>query len=336
MTIWRKIPVCVGLAMALGTFGAAEATAQRIIVANDTGPSSLKGRTWDKFKEFAAEEIGDKVPVEVTHSGALYDQKQVVGALQLGAIQFTSPTVGVYSGTFPKLSVLVLPYLLPSPEAIREAVEDPEIGGVLFEEMRQKGVEPLAIWLNGPRDIGTTAAKPILEPGDVKGVKVRVPPGANYVEAFKVLGANVTTLSWSEVPAALRQGVIDAVEPVPNAWLSSRLHETAKQITRIGYIWDFYIVATNKAWWDGLPADTRDGLKRAMDRATAWNWENTNQANDAAYETMAKEGATIHELTPEQRRAWAEAVKPVWSQLGDKLVGAKVMQKLARIGDKHR
>lgn len=181
-----------------------------------------------------------------------------------------------------------------------------------------------------------TAAKPILMPADIKGVKIRVPGGANYVETFKLLGANVISMAWGEVPTALRQGVIDAVEPTPNAWLSSRLFETAKQVSKVGYIWDFYIVSTNKAWWDGLPSDQRAGLRKALDKATAWNWENANKANEDAYVKMAAQGATINDLTPAQRKAWADAVKPLWNGLGTKLVGQDTMDRLATIGDKHR
>jgi C4-dicarboxylate-binding protein DctP len=307
----------------------------KIVAVSDTGPTSIKGQTWKLFEKLAREKSGGKANVEISFGAALYAQKDLVQALQLGAVQFISPVVGVYTGTFPKLTALVLPYLLPSPEAIRATMDDPEIGGVLLDDMRKKGIEPLAIWLNGPRDIGTTSQKPIILPSDIKGVTIRVPPGRNYVDTFKLLGANVTTMNWSEVPTALRQGVIDAVEPVPNAWVSSHLYESAKQITRTGYIWDFYIVATNKSWWDKLDAKTRDDLKAALHEATAWNWKNTNEENAKAYETMKAAGVTIHSLTPEQKEAWAKAVQPLWKSLGNELVGEKTMARLVQIGRTH-
>lgn len=308
----------------------------KAVVVNELAPDTIKGKSWRLFKEIVDKQLPGKLNVEISYNDALYDQKNMVQALQLGAIQFISPVAGVYSSTFPKLTVLVLPYLLPSPEAIREAMDDPEVGGVLFDEMRKKGIEPLGVWLNGPRDVGTTAQKPILVPADMKGVTIRVPPGRNYVDTFKLLGANVTTMSWSEVPNALRTGVVDAVEPVPNAWISAHLYESAKQITRTGYIWDFYIVSTNKAWWDKLDPSVRDTLKKAIDQTTKWNWENTNAENERAFDVMKKAGATIHDLTPEQRAAWVNAVKPLWASLGNSLVGEKVMGRLVEIGNKYR
>jgi hypothetical protein len=67
------------------------------------------------------------------------------------------------------------------------------------------------------------------------------------------------------VPTALSQGVIDAVEPVANAWLASKLYEIANHVTRIGYVLDFYIVCTNKVWWDRMPAATRDAARSVGD-----------------------------------------------------------------------
>lgn len=337
--MFQSVHAVVGaatLALAIVASSPAQAAPIKIIVANDTEVSTVKGRSWEQFKQHAAKELGDKVRIDVTHGEALFNQKSLVQALQLGSVQFISPVVGIYSAAFPKVTVLVLPYLLPSPDAIKEAMDDAKVGAPLMNDMRKANVEPLAAWLNGPRDIGTTAARPIMLPTDMRGVKIRVPPGANYVETFKALGANVTTMAWGEVPTALRQGVIDAVEPTPNAWLAAHLYETAKQITRTEYIWDFYIVAVNKSWWDKLPADVRAGLKRAIDRTTVWNWENTEVANREAYEKMKAAGATIHDLTAEQRRAWAAAVKPVWSSIGDRLVGKEVMTRVIAIGDKHR
>lgn len=325
------------LAIGLVVQAGAPAQAQtKAVVNNDTGPTSLKGQTWEQFRTLVGEKLGDKVDLEVLHGEALYNQMTMIDALQLNAIQFISPVVGVYSSTFPKMTALVLPYLLPSPEAIREAMEHPELGGVLLDDLRELDIEPIAIWLNGPRDIGTTADEPILWPDDVKGVRIRVPPGRNYVDTFEILGANPTTMAWGEVPTALRQGVIDAVEPVPNAWLSSGLYEIARQYSRTGYIWDFYIVATNKSWWEGLDPEIRDAMDEAMDEATKWNWDNTETTNQKALDTMAEKGTTIHDLSDEQRQAWADAVRPLWDTLGVELVGEEIMERLIEIGDKHR
>jgi C4-dicarboxylate-binding protein DctP len=319
-------------ALAAAAAGPARAQAPtRIVISNDTQPTSLKGQTWEMFKREVEAELGDRVQVQLHQSGTLYDQRGQVQALQLGAIQFISPVAGIYAATAPKLAVLGLPYLLPTPRALQAVIDDQELAGVLFGELRAKAMEPVAFWLNGPRDVGRRGT-PILRPEDMRGVKIRVPPGANYVEAFRQVGANVVTMDWGEVPTAMAQGVIDAVEPVANAWLASKLYEVANHITRTGYVLDFYIVSTNKAWWDRLPGGTRDAIRRSLQKTTEWNWTNTERINEEAYRRIASLGATVHTLTPAQLAEWREAMRPTWARLGNPLVGEAAMARLARIG----
>jgi C4-dicarboxylate-binding protein DctP len=311
---------------------AVQAQQLRIIANNDIEENSIKGRAFNLFAQLVEERLGDRAQVTVHHGGTLYKQDDQISALQLQALHVIAPTVGVYTGDFPKLNVLVLPYLLRSPEAIQAALDDPDIGQDLLAEMANANLQPLAAWLNGPRAVGTRG-KPILTLEDLRGQRIRVPPGDNYVKTFEALGANVSTIAWGEVPTALQQGIIDAVEPVPHAWVSSGMYELADQITLTDHIWDFYIVSTNKTWWDRLPADVRAELSDIIEEVTLANWSETIAENQAALEHMANNGATIHELSPEEMERWREAVHPVWENLGVPLVGEEVMQRLEDIGN---
>jgi C4-dicarboxylate-binding protein DctP len=170
----------------------------------------------------------------------------------------------------------------------------------------------------------------------MKGLKIRVQPVPADVKTWQTLGANVVSMSWSEVPTALQQGVIDAVEPTPNALVGAALHEMIDQVTLIDYQYSFYIVATNKTWWNGLPADVRSGIQAAMKEATAWNWANTTKENNEAYDKVRKLNKPIHKLSAEERAKWAAAVRPVWKQFGEDLVGAKVLAELEKVGKAHQ
>lgn len=318
-------------ALLLCTAGLASAQID-MVLNNDIEANTVKGRAFEMFADLVEERLGDRVDVEVHHGGTLYSQTDQISAVQLQAIHLISPTVGVYTGNFPKLNALVLPYLLRSPEAIQAAMDDPQIGGELLADMEARDVQPLAAWLNGPRDVGTSG-EPILTLEDLEGVRVRVPPGDNYVRAFEALGANVTTIAWGEVPTALQQGIIDAVEPTPNAWVSSGMYELADQITLSEHIWDFYIVSTSKSWWDGLPEDVRSEMTDIMAEVTEANWAAANQANQEALEFMQEQGVEVHDLSDEERQRWIDAVRPVWDELGVSLVGEEVMNRLIEIGN---
>lgn len=302
-----------------------------VVMSNDNNGVGVKGQTFDLL----AKEISKRLPdadVEVHHSGALFDQKTQIQGLQLGSAHIISPTSGIYTPVAPGVAALTLPFLLSSPEQVVAAMKDETVRAAFVPDLEAKNIVPIAVWMNGPRELAYRGSTKILTPSDMAGVKIRVQSVPSDIAAMKAAGANVIAMSWSEVPTALGQGVIDAVEPTPNALAGAGLIELTDQLTKFGYQYSFYIVGANKMWWDGLSDTERAAIQEALDVATAWNFENAAKENAAAYEAVTAAGHTVHELTPEQRAAWVEAMKPVWTEFGDDVVGADVMTRLKEIG----
>lgn len=327
---FRNLASAVALATAVIASGPAFAQT-KIIISNDNNALGVKGRTFEVLKKEIEKRLGDKIAVELHHSGALFDQKTQIQGLQLGSVHLIAPTQGIYAPLAPKINALSLPFLLSTPEAVEKAMQDPLVRKVILSDLEKKNVTPVAIWINGPRDF-SSRDKALLTPADMKGVKIRVQSVPVDIKTMQSFGANVISMSWSEVPTALQQGVIDAVEPTPNALVGAGLHELIDHVVRVEYQYSFYIVGTNKQWWEGLPADVRTGLQAALKAATIWNWENTAKENAAAYEKVTKLGKKVQKLTPEQRKQWVSAVGPVWKEFGESSVGADVMARLREIG----
>lgn len=323
-------------ALALLSAPTAALAKTKVILSNDTQALSLKGKTFELLKKEIEKKLGDKVAVELHQSGSLFDQKTQIQGLQLGAAHMIAPTVGIYSSITPKVNALLLPFMLPNEKAVDAAMKDPVVRSAFLPDLEKKNVLPVAIWVNGPRNIGYKRKEPILTPDGMKGLKIRVQSAPVYVDTMKAFGANVIAMSWSEAPTALQQGVIDAVEPTPNAWVASKIYELVDNITVTDYCYDFYVVGTNKQWWENLPKDVALGMEAALDAANKWNWENGKKINEESNTQIKAAGVDIHTLTPEQKALWVKAVQPVWKSLGDDLVGAQVMARLKEISAKYK
>ncbi len=331
-----KLLVAAAFAAAFAVVSVAPASAQiKIVMSNDNNALGVKGQTFEVLKKELESRLGNKAQIELHHSGTLFDQKTQIQGLQLGSVQIIAPTQGIYASLSPKINALSLPFLLSSPQAVEAAMNDPIVRANIVSELEKKNITPIAIWINGPRDFSYRGSKPILVPADMAGVKMRVQAVPVDIKTMQAFGANAVAMSWSEVPTAMQQGVIDAVEPTPNALVGAGLHEMVTQTTKVGYQYSFYIVGTNKQWWDGLPADIRSGIQEAMNAATRWNWENTEKDNDKAYAKMTALGKKLYDLTPEQRALWVKASAPIWKEFGENLVGPEVMKRLAEIGKKN-
>jgi len=315
--------------------GGAAGAATDIIISNDTQQKSLKGQTFDVLKNEIEKRLGKKVVVKLYQSGTLFDQKTQIQGLQLGSAHIIAPTAGIYSPVAPKIGVLLLPFLLSSPEAIDAALKDEVVRKAFVPDLESKNITPIAVWMNGPRDFGYKGSGLKLLPQDWKGMKIRVQSAPVFIETMKAINANVIAMSWSEVPSALQQGVIDAAEPAPNAWKAAGLYKVVNHIILNDYVYSFYVVGANKQWWQGLPADVREGMQAALTAATQWNWENAAKINAEALQFIEKSGTKVDKLNAEQKKAWQKAVAPVWKKLGADVVGPEVMARLKKIAAQH-
>jgi tripartite ATP-independent transporter DctP family solute receptor len=336
MSIKRLQLVSAALTVGMLLFATPSVAQIKIVMSNDNSALGLKGKTFDLFKKEIEQRLGGKVVVEMHHSGTLFNQKTQMQGVQLGSAHFIAPGQGTFASLSPNVNVLSIPFLLPTPEAIGAAIEDPKVRQAFMPDLERKNLAIVGVWMNGPRDISSRSQKAILLPSDMVGIKIRVQPAPVDIKTMQAFGANVVTIDWTEVPTAMQQGVIDAVEPTPNALVGAGLPELIAQTTRVSYRFDFYLVATNKAWWDKLPADVQSGIKAALAATTKWNWENTETENADAYAQLKKLGKSVYDLDDAQRKQWVAAVQPLWKQFGDDAVGPEVMGRLKEIAAKYK
>jgi C4-dicarboxylate-binding protein DctP len=89
-------------------------------------------------------------------------------------------------------------------------------------------------------------------------------------------------------------------------------------MTNHGYIG--YVVVVNKKFWDGLPADIRGQLEKAMKEATEFGNGQSAKENDDALAEIKKTGKTeIITLTPEQDAAMRKAMDPVYKDVATRV-----------------
>ena len=146
---------------------------------------------------------------------------------------------------------------------------------------------------------------------------------------MRALGANPQVLAFSEVYQALSSGVVDGTENPPSNMYTQKMHEVQKHVTVSNHGYLGYAVIVNKRFWDGLPADIRASLTKAMAEATTYEKAIAQRDNDLALEAIRKTGKTaIHVQTPAERAAWRAAMLPVHktmeSRVGKELIASIV------------
>lgn len=280
------------------------------VVATDTP----KGQAAERFKMLAEKATGGKVKVEVYPNSQLYKDKEELEALQLGAVQMLAPSLAKFGPLGAKeFEVFDLPYIFPTKQALYNVTEGP-IGKSLLQKLEPKGITGLAFWDNGFKIM--SANKPMHMPADFKGMKMRIQSSKVLEAQMRALGANPQVLAFSEVYQALQTGVVDGTENPPSNMYTQKMHEVQKHVTMSNHGYLGYAVIVNKKFWDGLPADIRSQLEKAMADATTFEKAIAQRDNDMAMDAIKKAGkTTIYNLTPAEQTAWRAALLPVHKEM---------------------
>ena len=284
------------------------------VVASDTP----KGKAADKFKELAEKYTNGKVKVEVYPNSTLYKDKEELEALQLGAVQMLAPSNSKFGPIgIKEFEVFDLPYILPDLKTLRKVTGGP-LGGRLLKLLDSKGMTGLAYWDNGFKQM--SANKKLIAPADYKGLKFRIQSSKVLEAQFRTLGAIPQVMAFSEVYQALQTGVVDGQENTWSNIYTQKMHEVQKYITTTNHGYIGYVVVVNKKFWDGLPADIRDELSKAMKEATEFGNSQSAKENDDALEAIKKTGKSeILTLTPEQDEAMRKAMMPVYKEVASRV-----------------
>ena len=292
------------------------------VVAQDTP----KGKAADKFKELAEQYTKGAVKVEVYPNSTLYKDKEEMEALQLGAVQMLAPSLAKFGPLgVREFEVFDLPYIFDGYDALNKVTAGP-VGAQLLGKLEAKGIRGLAYWDNGFKSF--SANSPILMPEDLRGKKMRIQSSKVLEEQMRELKSLPQVMAFSEVYQALQTGVVDGTENPHSNLYTQKMHEVQKHMTLTDHGYLGYAVITNKKFWDGLPAELRTELEKAMKESTVYANQIAKEENDKALEAVRASGKTeIHTQTAEERAAFKKALLPVHKKMESR-IGAELIQSI--------
>jgi C4-dicarboxylate-binding protein DctP len=292
------------------------------VVAQDTP----KGKAAEKFKELAEQYTAGAVKVEVYPNSTLYKDKEEMEALQLGAVQLLAPSLAKFGPLgVREFEVFDLPYIFDGYEALNKITTGP-VGAQLLAKLEPKGIRGLAFWDNGFKSL--SANTPIRKPEDLRGKKMRIQSSKVLEEQMREVKALPQVMAFSEVYQALQTGVVDGTENPHSNLFTQKMHEVQKHMTLTDHGYLGYAVITNKKFWDGLPAEIRTQLDKAMVESTVYANQIAKEENDKALEGVRASGKTeIYTPTADEKAAFKKALVPVHKKMESR-IGAELIQSI--------
>lgn len=286
------------------------ATAQTTIkLGHDQPDRSTHHQAALKWKELVEARTHGQVRIQVFPAMQLGSGTQMVEQVQAGAVEAAVLPTGWIAPVSPPVQVLDLPFLFPNREVAYKVMDGP-VGQEILKPLNKVNIQGVAFWESGFKQF--TGHFPIREPKDYQGHKIRTMPAPVIMEQFKAFGATPVAIDFKELYGALQQKVVDGQEnPIATIALM-RFFEVQKYLTLSDHGFIAYAFIFNKPFLDKLPAAQREILVNAVREAGKFQREIIAASEAEHLKTFRAAGLEISQLSPEQRRKFEEASRPVY------------------------
>jgi tripartite ATP-independent transporter DctP family solute receptor len=287
--------------------GVEEGEVIELRLGHTSSPGSLISVTAEEYVRRVNEEMTGRVHISLFGSGQLGSDELLMIKAKLGTVDITLPST-VMSSTVPPFGFFELPYLIRDRNHLRR-VEEEVFWPRIAPAAEELGFRIIALWEHGFRQI-TNNSRPIVNAGDLRGIKLRVPTGYWRIAAFQAFGANPTPMPLTEVFVGLQMGVIDGQEnPLPQIY-GSRFHEVQRYLSLTNHIYSPVYVTVGAARWDRLPQDVRDDLARIAREVQEFSYAEADRMDRSLLDLL---GPDV-EINEANRQSFIDASGPIYDQ----------------------
>lgn len=272
-----------------------------------------------KFAELVAQRTGNRVQIQIFPNAQLGNERDMIEGLQIGTIDLVVSSTGPVGNFAPKMMVVDLPFLFRDRDHAYKVL-DGEIGKTLLKQLDPKGIRGLAFWENGFRHL-TNSKRPINEPADLKGLKIRTMENEVHMASFKALGANPSPMAWSEVFTALQQKVIDGQEnPIPIIY-TTKIYEVQKYLALTGHFYSPALLLISQQSWGKLTPEEQQVFVTTAQEVAVYERNLIKEMEDKQISELKAKGMIV--TTPDKtlfRKATQEVYKKYEDKLGKDLI----------------
>jgi len=282
-----------------------------------------KGASWDYaanvFKEIIEKESDGKYTVRLHPNAVLAGGNDGVEIemCQANAIQFIIKGSSWLDSLDSSFGLISLPWLFPDLDTA-EYVMSGEAGDLLLDKLANHKLVGLAWGIDGFRQL-TNSRRPIESPADLKNLKIRVPGIDMYIDIFRAIGANPTTMSFSEVFTALQTKTVDGQENPLSFIESSHMYEAQEYLTLWNYSSAAPALVASQIFYDGLDDAEREMFKAAAREAMRQEADFVKKQEAELLNKLKENGMKVTELSEEQQLEFKEMLQPVYDSWKKKI-----------------
>ncbi len=262
MNVPYKITILATLCALFSTSSLAAVNLKLAHYAEPGHPADIAANT---LATNVAERTNGEVTITVYPANQLGSPNDVLEQNVLGVIDMSLPTQGHLSKYSLKFATVMAPFAFKDAQHAYDVLDGPFIDWAA-PDLDAQNLVYLSNWDWGFRNI-TNNQKAIVDPSDVKGLKIRTPPEIQLQAAMASLGANVTQLNFNELYMALRQGVVDGQENPLSVIYHNKIYEVQENLALTQHVYNSMVNVISKIKWDQLTPEQQEIVREESQSA---------------------------------------------------------------------
>lgn len=297
------------------------------------GGTATEGDFRDRLCRLFASEVEKrsqgKLKFSIYPGSSLMKTNSQFSAMRKGALDLALVPISYSGGEVPEVNIGLMPGLVTSYEQ-GYSWKAAEVGKEFNRILLEKGIVMVSwIWQAGGV---ASRTKPIIDPEDVKGLKIR--GGSREMDMIlKEAGAAVVSLPSNEIYAAMQTGAMDAALTSSTSLISFRLEEVSKNLTTgrgKSYWFMLEPLMMSKAIFDKLPADQQSLIMTVGAEMEAYARKAAQEDDNLVAQVYQKAGAKVVDLTDATVKKWQDiARRTAWKDYAAKNENCAKLMKLA-------
>lgn len=280
-------------------------------------PGSLFEASANSFAECVNANV-DGVEVQTFGSSQLGKDQEMLQKLKLNQIAFSLPS-SVMSSVAPEFGIFEMPYIIKDREHMKRV--QAEMGDTFEAAAEREGYKIIGYFENGFRHI-TNNTRPINQPEDLAGIKLRTPNGEWRVKMFQLYGANPTPMAFSDVFNALQTNAIDGQENPYAQIASAKFQEVQDYLSITGHVYTPAYVTTSINQWNSWPAEVQQGLSDCAASSQDFVYSHAAQLEVDLLDEIKAAGVTVNEA---DKDAFITASQPIYDEFSATVDGGSDM-----------
>ena len=256
-----------------------------------------------------------RISIQMYPSMQLGGEKEMIEQAQVGALQIARISVGAMGPVVDEVNVFNLPFVFRDEAHMRKVIDGP-IGQEMLDRMSNAPTSKLIAlgWMDaGTRNV--YAKKPVTNPADLKGMKVRMMGNPIFVETMNAMGGNGVAMGFNELYSAMQTGVVDGAENNEPTVLAQNHYQVAKVYSLTGHLIIPEIFVFSKRTWDALSKEDQALLKKVSREAQIEQRQLWDEKTALATDELKAKGV---QFVKADKAAFYKATAPIREKYGSK------------------